>query len=806
MRKFTNSLKALVCFTILLFSVTRNFAQTSVVLEEWPFTTNANDSVNVRAAGIVGTVPSLVHLYLANNTNNGSGTTAPGYSPTYGQATSAGNTGAGATLGAGYWGTAAGGPGGNGSHGIYEQFQLIPTTGNSLRVDSFIANSAFASSSSGASMMIVYSLSNFVADSTPITGYTLGPSAGQIPLVQQNGVPLPLFSLPLVSSGGVLVPQGDTLTVRVYPTCSSTSAGRYWELIDAFFKGAVIPSGGCLTQPNAIVAYIPNICAGQTGAIYSVPAVSGATSYTWTYSGTGATFSSTTDSVTIAYGSTATSGTLSVTANAGCGSSTARTSAITVNALPTNSITSTGGASALCAGSNLTLNANTGTGYTYQWLLSNAIIPSATSATYTASATGAYKVKITMSNSCTDTSAAFTITTGSLPPVPTITPSTAQSFCAGGHVVLSITKVPGNTYQWLKNSAIAGDTLATDTVYTAGSYTVKATSASTCSDTSATVVVTVNALSADTVTASGSLSLCTGGSVTLTVNNTTGATYQWLNGGNVIAGATANTYSATATGSYTVKVTGTNTCTDTSLASAVTVNAYPADTVSASGGLTFCAGGNVTLTVNTTAGAAYQWLVGGAPVAGATSSTYSATAAGTYTVKVTSNSCSDTSVAKTVTVNPLPVPVVTETGKVLSTTGTFTTYQWNFNGTALTGVTTSTLAATTNGNGSYTVTVKDGNGCAGTSAAFTVTDASGVPTVQGLASAIKLYPNPATDIVHIDAPVKVNVTIAGIDGRSLQHSENAIEINVASLANGIYLMMIYDANNILIRTDKLVKN
>ncbi len=789
----------MICFAMLLASVTRSYGQASVVLEEWPFTTNANDSAAVRATGVVGTIPTLNHLYLSNNLNNGSGSQLLPYSPTNGQATSASNV----TPGDGKWATTAGGPGGNGNRNMYEQFQMIPATGNSLRVDSFIASSAFASSASGASFMVVYSLSNFVSDSTPIPGYTFGLSTGQVVLTQLNAAPFPVYSL-LLFTGGVTVPAGDTLTIRVYPTCSSSSAGRYWEIMNVIVKGAVTSSGGCLTQPGAIVSSLPSICAGQSGAIYSVPAVTGATSYTWTYSGTGATFTPTSarDSVTINFSTAATSGTLSVTANAGCGSSTAQTKAITVNALPANTVTTNTGGTSVCSGGSITLVGLTAMGYTYQWLLNNGLVTGATNATYTTGATGSYRVRVTDANGCSDTSTATVITSGTVPTLPVISPATAQSFCPGGHAVLSITKLAGNTYQWLKNSAAVGDTLATDTVTAAGIYTVKATSGSGCSDTSAGVTVTVNTLPGDTVTASGTLSLCTGGSVVLTSTVVSGGSYQWLNNGAAISGAITNTYTATAAGSYSVKVTGSNTCTDTSTAKVVTVNAYPADTVSASGALTFCAGGSVTLTVNSTTGATYQWLKNGTAISGAISNTYIANTSGTYTVNVANNGCGDTSAVKTVIVNPLPIPVVTETNRVLST-GVFVTYQWNLNGSAVSNATSSTFTVVTNG--IYTVTVTDGNGCSNTSAPDTVVDVA-VPAIQSLGAQIKLYPNPTTDVVYINAPVKVNIAIAGMDGRLLLRKEEATALSIANLANGIYMIMVYDEHNVLMRTDKLVKN
>lgn len=68
---------------------------------------------------------------------------------------------------------------------------------------------------------------------------------------------------------------------------------------------------------------------GQTGVVYTVTNVSGVT-YNWSYSGTGATITGTGNSVTVDFSTTATSGTISVTASkSGC-TSTAATVAVTV--------------------------------------------------------------------------------------------------------------------------------------------------------------------------------------------------------------------------------------------------------------------------------------------------------------------------------------------------------------------------------------------------------------------------------------------------------------------------------------------
>ncbi len=89
-------------------------------------------------------------------------------------------------------------------------------------------------------------------------------------------------------------------------------------------------------QPGAIVGG-NSACQGRLGLTYLVPAVAGATSYTWTYSGTGVSFVggiSNTRTITLDFSFAATAGTLSVTANNVSGSSPATTLAISVNAAP----------------------------------------------------------------------------------------------------------------------------------------------------------------------------------------------------------------------------------------------------------------------------------------------------------------------------------------------------------------------------------------------------------------------------------------------------------------------------------------
>ncbi len=155
-------------------------------------------------------------------------TAVPAYSPTYGEAFGAGSAGDGT------WGTAVGGPGGTLNRNIYQQFQITTNANYTARVDSFILNAAFYNTSTNTSMMVVYSKSNFISDSTNAYGYGFLTANGSTNIPPAADVQLPNLTsagntanwrIGLVGGGsGVSLNQGDTLTVRVYFTCGSTSA------------------------------------------------------------------------------------------------------------------------------------------------------------------------------------------------------------------------------------------------------------------------------------------------------------------------------------------------------------------------------------------------------------------------------------------------------------------------------------------------------------------------------------------------------------------------------------------------------
>lgn len=284
--------------------------------------------------------------------------------------------------------------------------------------------------------------------------------------------------------------------------------------------------------------------------------------------------------------------------------------------------------------------------------------------------------------------------------VPVITYTGATTFCTG--LTKTLTAPAGfASYLWSN-----GATTQSIVVSTSGSYSVTVTNTRGCVATSAPVVITVTPGPTASVAVSGATTFCTGGSALLTgSSNTAGVSYQWLNNGTNISNATTPYYNATASGVYSLKVTK-NGCVGNSTSTTVTANVNP--TAAITGTLSVCNGSATTLSATTGTGLSYQWNQGGSAISGATSSTYSATSGGSYTVDVTNNTtgCATTSAAATVVATNLSlVTTASNTGVICgltpvtltATTISGATYEWYRNGQIIAGAVATTYAASTSG-------------------------------------------------------------------------------------------------------------
>ena len=202
---------------------------------------------------------------------------------------------------------------------------------------------------------------------------------------------------------------------------------------------------------------------------------------------------------------------------------------------------------------------------------------------------------------------------------------------------------------------------------------------------------------------------CLGGNMTLSCNTQTasGRSFVWIRNGAVVSTTTTNTYNTTLAGTYKVRISQ-NSCFVNGLDS-VTLNVYPpASNISASGNTSICAGGSLQLNANTGAGIIYQWQLNGINISGANSSAYNANSAGNYTCIVAQNNCSAVSNAIAVTVNALPTATISALGNtsicsgqnvsLTASTASGNAYQWQLNGTNISGANTSTYNANTAGN------------------------------------------------------------------------------------------------------------
>jgi hypothetical protein len=514
------------------------------------------------------------------------------------------------------------------------------------------------------------------------------------------------------------------------PTFTPTSAGPYSFTLS-------IQDDVCLVQdvvsytvnPVPLVDPITNqtLCAGSTTTAVNFTGTVGAT-YSWsnsntaiglTASGTGNIASFTTTNA----GSTAISGTISVTPTLNGCVGTPQTFTITVNPIPVvNAVTS----QTVCAGQSFTAVNFTGTaGSTYSWENTNTTIGLAASGSgnigaFTGTNTGTTAIQGTVSvtptlNGCVGTPTSYTYTVN---PIPTITVTPTNPLCAGGTGSATATSNLTGTYTWSAGTP-SGSSVSNLTA--PGSYAVTITTSAGCVNSTTFNITAPTAVSVTTVPTPV---LCNGGnngSIQVTGSGgTAGYNVSWSGPSNgnpagteIAASGGSYTISSLTAGSYTVSVTDANGCVQTSSA---TITQPAALVLDVDGTNVSCNGGNNgTAFVNSltggTTGYTYSWSPSGG--AGTTASNLTA---GTYTLLVTdANGC---------TVSDAYV-VTQPAGMTLDVTGTNVScnggnngsanaavgggtpgYTYNWSPSGGTGANATNLTA-----GTYTVVVTDAAGC-----------------------------------------------------------------------------------------------
>ncbi len=386
-------------------------------------------------------------------------------------------------------------------------------------------------------------------------------------------------------------------------------------------------------QPGAIIGNTA-VCPG-TAQTYSVAAVSGAGSYTWTLP-SGWSGNSTTNSINTTSGTAG--GNITVIANNTCGNSTARSLAISITAAAPAQPGNISGPSIVCPGTVQTFSiaAIAGAG-SYNWTLPAGWSGTSTSNSINVTAgTGAGNITVNAVNGC-GTGAARNLavsaggTAPATPAVITITGGTA-AVCTGDNRTYTVPQVAATTYNW---NAPAGTIInsgqGTNSInlsFTANFTspgTLSVTPSNSCGSGSAATLTISKAV----LTRPGSISVaggiakvCSGDTRSYSVAAVAGITYNWAApvGASITNGQGTATISITYTANFiangTLSVTANNSCGSSTARTLTIARNLPTAPASISGNLVPCAGTIASYAVPVVAGAtSYAWTLPAGAVA-----------------------------------------------------------------------------------------------------------------------------------------------------------------------------------------------
>ena len=162
------------------------------------------------------------------------------------------------------------------------------------------------------------------------------------------------------------------------------------------------------------------------------------------------------------------------------------------------------------------------------------------------------------------------------------------------------------------------------------------------------------------------------------------------------------------------------------------------------------------------------------------------------------------STSMNIVVNPSPSPTITFSDNILSSSDPVGN-QWYYNGSPIAGATDSSYTPILNGN--YYVVTTNSFGCTGTSNSIDVI-VIGINSTP--ASSLAIFPNPASDgcMIYFPKMAAGKLRIINATGAT-EFSENNLSgeeyrLNTALLKSGFYSIRIYNRENKLMATAKLI--
>ncbi|MES2731356.1 MAG: T9SS type A sorting domain-containing protein [Bacteroidota bacterium] len=317
----------------------------------------------------------------------------------------------------------------------------------------------------------------------------------------------------------------------------------------------------------------------------------------------------------------------------GCESILSSSVKVQVNPIPVRPVLTVTSPLIFCQGDSVQLSAPSGYAG-FRWSTK------ATTSTIWVKETGSYSLQVISSGGCISAvSIPVSVLVYPVPVQPTISATSALSFCQGDSVVLSLPSGQAG-YYWSN-----GDTTSSITVKKSGRFIAWVTNAEGCESlASAAVNVKVDPLpNRPTIMAASSLEFCQGDSLQLAAPLGY-AGYRWS------TNATTASIWVKETGNYSLQVISAGCLSPSSLPVSVLVNPQPGQPIiSATSALTFCQGDSVVLSAPS-GQAHYQWSNG------ATTSAITVKQTGDFTVRVRSLAGCESAPSPVVQVqvNPLP--------------------------------------------------------------------------------------------------------------------------------------------------------
>lgn len=391
----------------------------------------------------------------------------------------------------------------------------------------------------------------------------------------------------------------------------------------------------------------------------------------------------------------------------------------------------------LCEGSTVLLSSSiTDPAYSYQWHKNSLPIPGAVSSTYTANAEGSYYLVISNSN-CTRQSDPISLVIAQIS-ISSTSPAT-DIILPGETKLLSVTTdAVQPQFVWYRNDIlIIGANQSSYAATQNGTYKVVVTQTQGCNAVAEKIFVLEYPTSFQiTIAPDASYTPCSNGSVTLAITSFTANTsqgvidltntsnsayaYQWHKDNSPVAGAVSNNHtisSATQNGDYKISITLPDFA--PVFSNTVAIKLAPESPIISSSGV-LCEGSTVLLSSSITdAVYSYQWYKNTLPISGATASTYTADAEGSYYLIISHSGCTRQSDAITLEIgqinitstSPLTDIILPGETKIITVTtdAVQPQFQWYRNDILIAGANQSSYAATQNG--TYKVVVSQTQGC-----------------------------------------------------------------------------------------------